>query len=141
MIAHHGWIVERNFEFVALSVYTHRYIYIYMTVFGNVAGKPLCGERAAGPGKLVGRKLGGQYTTRLRCITQQYNIYILAITTVTSQCHALQAIQLYMKTGYDQCRSTHTTIPMLSSTCHAESAISCRGRTRSPKSSYRCSLA
>ena len=25
-------------------------------------------EKAAGPGKLVGRKLGGQYKTRLRCI-------------------------------------------------------------------------
>ena len=39
-----------------------------MTVFDNVAGKPLSGERAAGLGKLVGRKLGGQYKTRLRCI-------------------------------------------------------------------------
>ena len=50
-------------------------------------------------------------------------IYIFAITIVTPQCaiHPLQAIQLYMKTGYDQCRkilcSTHTTVPMLSSAC------------------------
>ena len=36
-----------------LSVYTHRYI--YMMVFGNVAGNHLCGERAAGLDKLVGR--------------------------------------------------------------------------------------
>ena len=61
---------DNNIQCICRLILGCQYIHrcIYTTIFGNVAGKPLSGERAAGLGKLVGRKLGEQYKTRLRCI-------------------------------------------------------------------------
>ena len=70
------FMAQRNVFGLVVSRPIYTQVYIYTTVFGNVAGKPRSGERAAGLGKLLGRKLGGQYKTRLRCINSTIHNYI-----------------------------------------------------------------
>ena len=73
------WVTQgrtQDLDKGCVSIYTHRYIYDGFWQRDGEAS--MSRERAAGLGKLVGRKLGGQYKTRLRCInsTIQYIGYI-----------------------------------------------------------------